>query len=115
MLTDNRDVTRVHYHEGLLRLAGVDREKLPDLVPVDAVLGPLQREVAAAWKLLPTTEVVCGTTDNQTAALGAGSIDDAVGYISVGTTSWVSCHIPFKKSNLLRAITTMPSAIPGRN
>jgi xylulokinase len=115
LLTDNRDVTRVHYDEGLLRLAGVDRQKLPDLVPVDAVLGPLQPEVASAWKLSPTTQVICGTTDNQTAALGAGSIDDAVGYISVGTTSWLSCHIPFKKCNLLRAIATMPSAIPGRN
>jgi xylulokinase len=115
LITDNRDVTRVHYHDGLLRLAGVDRDKLPDLVPVDAVLGKLRPEVAAAWKLLPTTQVVCGTTDNQTAALGAGSIDDAVGYISVGTTSWLSCHIPFKKCNLLRAIATMPSAIPGRN
>jgi xylulokinase len=115
LLTDNRDVNHVHYHEGLLRLAAVDREKLPDLVPVDAVLGTLQPEIAAAWKLPPATQVVCGTTDNQTAALGAGSIDDAVGYISVGTTSWLSCHIPFKKCNLLRAIATMPSAIPGRN
>jgi xylulokinase len=115
LLTDNRDVNRVNYHEGLLRLAGVDRDKLPDLVPVDAVLGTLQSEVAAAWKLSPTTQVVCGTTDNQTAALGAGSIDDAVGYISVGTTSWLSCHVPFKKCNLIRAIATMPSAIPGRN
>jgi xylulokinase len=115
MLTDNRDVNHVHYHDGLLQLAGVDREKLPDLVPVDAVLGPILPEIAAAWQLSPTTQVVCGTTDNQTAALGAGSIDDAVGYISVGTTSWLSCHIPFKKANLLRAIATMPSAIPGRN
>jgi xylulokinase len=115
MLTDNRDVTRVEYHAGLLRLAGVDREKLPDLVPVDAVLGTLQPEIAAAWQLAPSTKVGCGTTDNQTAALGAGSIDDAVGYVSVGTTAWLSCHIPFKKANLLRAIATMPSAIPGRN
>jgi xylulokinase len=115
LLTDNRNVTRVDYHEGLLRLAGVDREKLPDLVPVDAVLGTLQPQIAADWQLPAATQVVCGTTDNQTAALGAGSIDDAVGYISVGTTSWLSCHIPFKKCNLLRAIATMPSAIPGRN
>src|SRR5580698_11489462 len=51
MLTDNRDVNHVHYHDGLLQLAGVDREKLPDLVPVDAVLGPLLPEIAAAWQL----------------------------------------------------------------
>lgn len=115
LITDNRDVNHVHYHEGLLQLAGLDRDKLPDLVPVDAVLGPILPEIATAWGLPGTTQVVCGTTDNQTAALGAGSIDDGVGYISVGTTSWLSCHIPFKKTNLVRAIATMPSAIAGRN
>ncbi len=52
-------------------------KNFPDLVPVDAVLGPLLPEIAAAWQLPPTTQVVCGTADNQTAALGAGSIEDA--------------------------------------
>lgn len=115
LLTDNRDVTQVRYHDPLLRLTGVEREKLPDLVPVDAVLGAIDAEVARDWGLPATTQVVCGTTDNQTAALGAGSIADGGGYISVGTTSWLSCHIPFKKCNLVRSIATMPSAIPGRN
>ena len=41
LLTDNRDVTDVHYDDRLLGLSGVDRAKLPDLVPVDAVLGTL--------------------------------------------------------------------------
>jgi xylulokinase len=115
LLTDNRDVTNVRYHDRLLRLTGVEHEKLPDLVPVDAILGTIRPEVARDWGLPETTQVVCGTADNQTAALGAGSIDDGAGYISVGTTSWLSCHIPFKKCNLIRSIATMPSAIPGRN
>ena len=115
LLTDNRDVTDVRYHDRLLRLTGVDRAKLPDLVPVDAVLGTIRPEVARDWGLPATTQVVCGTADNQTAALGAGSIDDGRGYICIGTTSWLSCHIPFKKCNLIRSIATMPSAIPGRN
>jgi xylulokinase len=115
LLTDNRDVNDVHYDDRLLQLTGVDREKLPRLVPVDHILGPIQPQVAAEWGLPAATQVVCGTADNQTAALGAGSIEDATGYISVGTTSWLSCHIPFKKCDLLRSIATMPSAIPGRN
>jgi xylulokinase len=115
LVTDNRDVNDVHYDDGLLQLTGVDREKLPNLVPVDHVLGAIRPAVAAEWGLSATTLVVCGTADNQTAALGAGSIADATGYISVGTTSWLSCHIPFKKCDVLRSIATMPSAIPGRN
>ncbi len=115
LLTDNRNVNDVCYSKRLLKLTGVEREKLPDLVPVDAVLGTICPEVAQSWGLPATTQVVCGTADNQTAALGAGSIDDGCGYISVGTTAWLSCHIPFKKCNLVRSIATMPSAIPGRN
>jgi xylulokinase len=115
LLTDNRNVNDVCYSKRLLKLTGVEREKLPDLVPVDAVLGTICPEVAQGWGLPATTQVVCGTADNQTAALGAGSIDDGCGYISVGTTAWLSCHIPFKKCNLVRSIATMPSAIPGRN
>jgi xylulokinase len=115
LLTDNRDVTNVRYSERLLRLSGVEREKLPDLVPVDAVLGTLLPDIASDWGLSATTQVVCGTADNQTAALGAGSIADGLGYICIGTTSWLSCHVPFKKCNLIRSIATMPSAIPGRN
>ena len=41
LLTDNRNVNDVCYGERLLKLTGVEREKLPDLVPVDAVLGTM--------------------------------------------------------------------------
>ena len=33
----------------------------------------------------------------------------------IGTTAWLSCHVPFKKTNLLDYLATMPSAIHGRN
>jgi xylulokinase len=115
LLTDNRDVTRVHYDDQLLRMANVDRDKLPDLVPVDSVLGTIRPGVAEEWGLPSDTQVVAGSSDNQTAALGAGSINDGEGYICVGTSSWLSCHVPFKKTNLLWSVATMPSAIPGRS
>ena len=67
-------------------------------MPVDSILGPIRRAVARDWGLSPTTQVVAGTSDNQTAALGAGSIDDGAGYICVGTTSWLSCHVPVQEN-----------------
>ena len=77
------------------------------------MLGTLVPDVARDWGLSPSTQVVSGTADNQTAALGTGSIEDGDGYISVGTTSWLSCHVPFKKCNFTgRSIATMPSAVP---
>ncbi|MBM4364512.1 MAG: FGGY-family carbohydrate kinase, partial [Deltaproteobacteria bacterium] len=113
-LTDNRDPTRVDYDPELLRLSGVDREKLPDLVPVDAVVGTLTPAAAELLGLSPSTRVMAGACDGHTAGVGAGAVRDFDGYFYIGTTSWLSCHVPWKKSDLLRMLVTMPSAIPGR-
>jgi xylulokinase len=113
-LTDNRDPERIGYDPGLLRLAGVDREKLPDLLPVDAVLGTLRPEVAGALGLLPSTRVLVGACDGHAATIGAGSVHDYDGYFYVGTTAWLSCHVPAKRTDLLHMLTTMPAALPGR-
>ena len=113
-LTDNRDPNRIDYDPALLRMAGIDRAKLPDLVPVDAVLGTLLPEVADQLGLSPATRVMAGTCDGHAAGVGAGTIRDYDGYFYVGTTSWLSCHVPFKKTDLLRLLVTMPSALPGR-
>lgn len=113
-LTDNRDARRIDYDAGLLRLAGIDRAKLPDLLPMDAVVGGLLPDVAAELGLTPGTPVLAGTTDLESAAVGAGSIADGQGYFYVGTTSWMSCHVPAKRSDLRHMLGTMPAALPGR-
>lgn len=115
LITDNRDNLRIDYHPRLLGYAGIDREKLPDLSPVDAVLGPLKPELAADWGLPHSVQVVAGVGDSQAAALGSGAVLDYQGHVCVGTSSWLSCHVPFKKTDLLRFIATMPSAVRGRN
>src|SRR4029450_5353143 len=44
--TDTREAGAVRYDDHLLRLAGLDRDKLPDLVPTASVLGPVGPEGA---------------------------------------------------------------------
>ncbi len=113
-VTDNRDPLHVDYVPALLRLAGVEREQMPDLLPVDAVLGTLKPEVAAELGLLATTRVMMGSCDGHAATVGAGAVRDFRGYFSVGTTSWLSCHVPAQKTDVLHKLTTMPAALPGR-
>lgn len=113
-LTDNRDPRRIDYDEGLLRTAGVDRAKLPDLLPMDAVVGGLLPDVAAELGLTPGTPVLAGTTDLESAAIGAGAVLGGQGYFYVGTTSWMSCHVPAKRSDVRHMLGTMPAALPGR-
>jgi xylulokinase len=113
-LTDNRVADRIEYHPDLLALAGVDRAKLPDLRPAASVAGPLTAEAAVHLGLLPGTPVVCGTPDVHSAAIGSGAVADNAAHLYVGTSSWLSCHVPYKKTDLLRNIASLPSPLPGR-
>ncbi|MBL9125440.1 MAG: FGGY-family carbohydrate kinase, partial [Planctomycetaceae bacterium] len=115
LITDNRNNLSIDYDRKLLAWSGIDRQKLPDLVPVDSVLGPLLPEVADAWGLPRTVQVVAGTGDSQAAVLGSGAVHDYQGHVCVGTSSWLSCHVPFKKTDLIRFIGTMPAAVRGKN
>ena len=115
LLTDNRDNTHVTYDDGLIAWCDLDRAKLPDLIPVCQVLGTITSEAADAWGLSRETKIIGGTPDSQAAAIGSGAIADYQGHVCVGTTAWLSCHVPFKKTNLLSYLATMPSALPGRN
>lgn len=113
-VTDNRDPARVEYDPGLLALVGVEREKLPDLVPATGVLGPLRPGVAAALGLGPGVQVVAGTPDLHSAGVGSGATRDGEAHLYVGTSSWLTCHVPFKKTDLLHNMATLPAPIPGR-
>ena len=113
-LTDNRDITRIHYDDRLLAMTGVAREKLPDLLPATAILGPLIPEAASELGLPAGVPVVAGTTDAQSAAIGSGAVKDYEAHLYVGTSSWISCFVPFKKTDLFHNMASLPSAIPGR-
>jgi xylulokinase len=113
-VADIRDPARVDYSPALLRLAGLQREKFPDLVPPASVIGTLTAEAAAQLGLEQSTRVVTGTCDLQAATIGAGCVDDGEGYFYIGTTSWMSCHIARKRTDPLHMLSAMPAAIPGR-
>ncbi|HVX23251.1 MAG TPA: FGGY-family carbohydrate kinase [Acidimicrobiales bacterium] len=113
-VTDNRHLDRVDYDPTLLAMAGLGRSTLPDLVPTGAVLAGLAPDPAAVLGLVPGTPVVTGTGDLHSAAVGSGAVDDFAGHLYVGTSSWISCHVPFKKTSAATNVTTIPSGIPGR-
>ncbi len=113
-VTDNRDINAVAYDDSLMELAGLDRATLPDLVPTGAVLGGLAAAAAQELGLLAGTPVVAGTGDLHSAAVGSGAVADFDAHLYIGTSSWVSCHVPFKKTDPLTNIASIPSGIPGR-
>ena len=113
-VTDNRNLTRVDYSEPLLRMTGVEREKFPDLRRAVDILGPIRKEVADELGLREDVQVVMGTPDVQAAALGSGAVRDFEGHLYIGTSSWLTCHVPYKKTDIFHNMATLPSAIPER-
>jgi xylulokinase len=113
-LTDNRDINQVVYSDRLLALTGIEREKLPDLQPAAAVLGPLLPQAAAELGLPAGIPVAIGTPDIQSAAIGSGAVQDFAAHIYIGTSSWLACHVPFKKTDPLHNLASIPAGIPGR-
>jgi xylulokinase len=57
---------------------------------------------------------VTGTGDLHSAAVGSGAVADFDAHLYIGTSSWISCHVPFKKTDALTNIASIPAGIPGR-
>ncbi len=113
-LTDNRDPTRIDYVDELVQRAGVPRAKLPDLIAATDVVAPLRDDAAQALGLPAGIPVIGGTPDVQSAAVGSGAVRDGEGHLYIGTSSWITCHVPYKKTDLQRGIASLPSPLPGR-
>ncbi len=113
-VTDNRDPSHVVYSDKLLKMSGIERSKLPDLIQAMDILGPVKNDVAAELGLKPGTPVIGGTPDVQSAGVGSGAVRDYEGHIYIGTSSWISAHVPFKKTDIPHNFGSFPSPIPGR-
>ncbi len=113
-VTDNRDPDHVVYHDKLLKQVGIPSEKLPDLIRAVDVLGPLKKHVADELGLMQGTPVIGGTPDVHSACVGSGAVSDYEGHLYIGTSSWISAHVPFKKTDLFHCIGSFPSPLPGR-
>lgn len=113
-ITDNRNINRIQYDEELVRLSGIDRDKLPELHPANAVLGPLLPNIARDWGLPEDVQVIMGSPDVHSAAVGSGAVADFATHLYIGTSAWMTCHMPFKKTDVIHSLASLPSAIPGR-
>jgi xylulokinase len=113
-LTDNRDPDAVEYDDVLLAFAGLRRDQLPDLCHATEVIGGLTESTAHELGVPAGTPVVAGTPDLHSAGIGAGTVRDYAAHLYIGTSAWLSCHVPYKKTDLIHSIASLPAAVPGR-
>jgi xylulokinase len=111
IMVENRKLDCQEYHPWLLKMGGIDREKLPDLLPIEGILGTVKEDMARDWGLSPSTLVICGVQDNSVSAIGAGSIGTGEPAAVMGTSGHMAFHLPFKKTDIDHTICTIPSAV----
>jgi xylulokinase len=111
-LTDNRPGSRAAYVPELIRRSGRDHARLPELLPTGSVLGPVAQGVREELGI-PSVPVVCGVPDLHTAFLGSGAVAPYEAHITISTTSWIACEVPFKRTDVIHQMATVPGLRAG--
>lgn len=116
-LTDNRVGAAVGYDPAMVRRSRRDPARLPELLPTGSVLGPLLPEVAEELGLRAESgsagaPVVCGVPDLHAAVIGSGAVEPFETHVAVSTTAWIGASVPFKRTDALHSIATVPGFTP---
>jgi xylulokinase len=114
MVVENRKWGEQKYSDRLCALAGVECEKFPELIANDGIIGPIDRAVAAELGLSPTTKVVAGIGDSNASVIGSGAVFDYETIIYIGTSLYMTCHVPFKRTDIIHTMTSLPSPFASR-
>ena len=112
-LTDNRRGGRFGYVPELIRRSGRDAALLPELIPTGSKLGDLLPQVAEELGLPGGVPVVAGVPDLHTAVVGSGAVAPFEAHLTISTTAWISCEVPFKRTDVLRQVASVPGLSGG--
>jgi len=111
-VTDNRPGAAPAYLPSLMAKARRDPGRLPELLPTGSVLGLLTAQAASALGVAPGAPVVTGIPDLHAAVLGSGAVAPYDTHVAVSTTSWIGARVPFKRTDVLHSIATVPGLDP---
>jgi xylulokinase len=114
-LTDNRMGAELGYVPALVQRARRDPALLPELVPTGSVAGPLLPEAAQWLGVRSGVPVITGIPDFHAAVLGSGAVAPYQTHLALSTTAWLSARVPFKKTDLVRQIVSVPGLDPSHH
>jgi len=114
LVMDIRQWGNREYSSELLGLAGLGPEKFPELIANDGIVGTLKPSVAEELGLLPSTQVIAGIGDSNASTIGSGAVRDFEAIIYIGTSFYMNCHVPFKKTSINHMLGSLPSPFPSK-
>lgn len=110
-LIDNRPGAPLGYAPELIGRSGRDAGRLPELLATGSVLGDIKADVATDLGL-PRVPVVAGVPDLHTAYLGSGAVGPFEAHVTISTTAWIACQVPFKRTDVIHQMATVPGVRP---
>jgi len=111
---DNRTLANTDYDDELVALAGVDPSRLPPLIRVDDLVGPLLADVAAALGLPESVLVYAPTNDTAAVAVATGAFSVGRAGLAIGTTSVLVDAVADFRTDLEHQILSMPGPYADR-
>lgn len=102
------DVSLLEWSQEILELAGLDVERLSQVVPSGTVIGEIPSSVVDELGLAPGAVGVSGAHDQPAGALGCGAIAEGIAMDSTGTVECVAVASP----RLVLADELMESNLP---
>ena len=111
-LTDNRPGAQPAYVPDLVRRSGRDAGKLPRLVATGSVVGNVLPDVADELGI-PQVPVVAGVPDLHSSYVGSGAVAPFDAHLTISTTAWIACEVPFKKTDVLHQMASVPGLRAG--
>ena len=88
------DLRSRQWAEPLLDLHGVERARLPAILPATAIVGPLTHAAAAALDIAPGIPVINGCGDGAATTIGSGAERAEDVSLYLGTSGWVARVAP---------------------
>jgi xylulokinase len=107
-MTDNRELSKYDYDKKLLAMVGIDATYLAPLAPIGTIVGTIKQDVAALIGLSDDTPVMTAIPDLHAAALGSGATNLHDTHLALSTTSWISCPVAKKKTDINHSIAAVP-------
>lgn len=102
---------RKDWEKSIFKVAGIDINKLPDLVKSTDVVGNLTEKAAKELGLSTKVKIFGGCDDTQAAAMGSGQYQNHEAHIYLGTSAWVGISST-KNHKFKGGVVSLQSADP---
>jgi xylulokinase len=107
------DIALRDWFEPLLAQFGIERQRLPQIVAADTVLGPLTETAANALGLDAGIPVINGSGDGGATTIGSGADHKSDISLYLGTTGWVARIAAFVPGAPPRPFYRLPHPLTG--